>query len=151
MATIRSTILNALVARLAAISGWTVQLRGAEQTGNHPVAVVVFMLGEDKALANNLAYQCTMTVGVEISANVADADPDLDDGNPYAYIDRLVAEVEKRIHVPDSWGLTPDFTDVRVDGHDLADPPQVEEFMRVEALVRLTFTYRHSIESPEAA
>lgn len=149
MATIRANILGALITRLQAISGWNVQLRGAENTGNHPITAIVYMLGEDKAIATNQAYDCTMTVGVEVEANVVDADPDLDDGNPFLYVDRLVAEVEKTIHVPDSWGLSPDLTDVRIDGHDVADPPTEEEWMRVQALVRLTFRYRHSIESPE--
>jgi hypothetical protein len=150
MATIRRAILEQLVTRLSAIAGWNVQLRLAENAGRHAVEAIVFLLGEDKVHANDQLYACTMTVGVEISARVADAHPTTDDGNPYHYLDRLVAEVEKQIHTPDDWPID-GFTDVHIDGHDVADPPAENEFMTVEALVRLTFTYRHSIHSPEDA
>lgn len=152
MATIRANILKALVTRLEDIPGWNVQLRGAEQTGNHPIAAVVFLLGEDKPTLDSQDYTCRLTVGVEITARVDDASESLDDGNPFLYIDRLVGLAEKQIHSPDSWGLEPDFTDVRIDGHDVADPPLEHDWMVVEALLRLTFTYKHdAVAGPEVA
>ena len=148
MVTFRNAIMQELAARLATITGWNVQLRSGENTGNHAITAIVFLLGEEKIDVKTPDYVARMTVGVELTARVVDADPDEDDGNPFLYIDRLVAEVEKQIHNPDEW-TTPGFRDGRIDGHDVADPPDGEEFMHVAALVRLTFTYQHDVTSPE--
>lgn len=147
MASIRDNILNALVTRLATISGWNVQLRGSVNTADAPVKAVVFFVAEDKRLANAESYIATMQVAVFITARAEDAHSTIDAGNPYRYLDRLVVLAEKKIHDPDSWGLDPDFTDVVVNGHDVADPTEENE---VTALMRMTFTYRHDYQDPEA-
>jgi hypothetical protein len=147
MASIRDNILGALVTRLATISGWDVQLRGAVNTADAAVKAVVLFVAEDKRLANNEHYVCTMQVAVFLTARAEDAHPTTDAGNPYRYLDRLVVLAEKKIHDPDSWGLNPDFTDVVVNGHDVSDPTEENE---VTALMRLTFTYRHDYQDPEA-
>ena len=157
MASIRWTILQALEQRLATLDKWHATLR-RDETAWPPdtdVVALIFALGESKVLAASDLYDATLTVGVEIAARASDADDTLDgDGstgsaNPYSYLDRLVTQAEQLIHTPDSWGLQPAFTDVRVDGHDIATPEAGEEAHQVYALLRLTFTYRHSIEDPE--
>jgi hypothetical protein len=147
VASIRTNILLALVTRLAAIPGWAAQLRDRENGGDHPVLAVVFFFSEDKRIATNDQYQATMTVGVFIKGRIEDADPTLDAGNVYRYLDRLVVLAEQKIHSPDEWGLTPGFTDVTINGHEVADPDEDNE---VQALLRLTFTYRHHYQDPEA-
>jgi hypothetical protein len=150
MATIRRNILEALVTRLAAISGWQVSLRTVDNiTPSSGVVAVVYPVSEDKQLANSAAYLATLQVGVLITARVDELNAVVDAGNPFLYLDRMVSLAEARIHAPDSWGLAPDFTDVVVNGHEVdevdGDPTSVHAFLR------LTFTYRHSITSPEVA
>lgn len=148
MASIRDVILGALVARLATIVGWNVQLRGVENRGNFAVTAIVYYVGEDKYLATSDQYQATLNVGVEITARMEDADPDLDAGNPYRYLDRLVAAAESQVHNPDEWGVNPAFSDVQIAGHDVAFPEEGDT--EVAALLRLTFKYRHHYQDPGA-
>lgn len=147
MASIRDNILGALVTRLNGIAGWNAQLRGSTNAADSAVHAVVFFVSEEKRLANNESYSATMQVAVFITARAEDASPTVDGGNAYRYLDRLVVLAEKRIHAPDAWGVTPDFTDVVVNGHDVGDPTEQNE---VTALLRLTFTYRHDLDDPEA-
>ena len=147
MGSIRDNILTALVSRLATIPGWDAQLRGVENTSATGVTAVVSFLTEEKQFANNEQYDCSMEVVVWIIGHVEDASVSLDASNAYRYLDRLVTLAEKKVHAPDSWGLNPDFTDVRINGHDVRDP---EDESTVEALLRLTFTYRHQLANPEA-
>lgn len=155
MATIRKTILEALRTRLATLPDWDVtRRRDVDKRGSAKVRATVWMLGEENQFAGSDAYDVTLTAAVEIEANAVDADDDEDgDGtpgsaNPYDYLDRRVAEAEGLIHTPDSWGLDPAFTDVTVNGHDVADPEAGESFDTVAALLRLTFRYRRSIQDP---
>jgi hypothetical protein len=146
MASIRDTILNALVTRLASIAGWTAQLRGAVNVGGDvPVLAIVAMVNESKVLASSEVYSATLQVEVLVQGRAEDADATLDAGNPYRYLDRLVVQVEKKVHAPDSWGIDPDFTDVVCTGHVVADP---DESNVVAAVVQLTFTYRHHYQDP---
>jgi hypothetical protein len=149
MASIRDQILQALVARLAAVSvDWHVQLRAAVNPDDtKKVQVVVWQLGEDKTLATTDQYSASLQVRIYIVGHQEDADANLDAGNAYRYLDRLVVLAEKKIHAPDAWGVDPDFTDVVCNGHDVLDPEQDNQ---VEALLRLTFTYRHQAANPEA-
>lgn len=157
MASIRWTILQALEQRLATIGRWHATLRRdvTQWPSGADVLALVFALGETKQLASSDLYDATLTVGVEITGKCSDADDDLDgDGtpgsaNPYGYLDRCVTQAEQLIHSPDTWGLNPAFTDVRVDGHDIAAQADGEEQFQVTALLRLTFNYRHKIEDPE--
>lgn len=144
---IRTNILLALVERLATIPGWVAMLRQRENAADAAVLAVVFMLGEDKRIETTDQYQASLSVGVLIKARPEDTDPVLDEGNPYLYLDRQVVLAEKKIHDPDEWGLHPSFTDVTINGHDVADP---DEEQAVEALLRLTFTYQHDYQDPEA-
>lgn len=149
MASIRDNILQALVTRLATISGWTVRLRAVENPeGNQPIVATVYPVSEDKAIANSDTYECTLRVGVHIVARIENTSPTTDGGNPFRYLDRLLVLVEKKIHAPDSWGLQPEFTRVEVNGHDIdvVDDPDPTS---VEAFVRLTFQYRHRFDDPE--
>jgi hypothetical protein len=148
MASIRDNICNALVARLAAINGWKASLRGASNDNDdNEVQAVVFFVSEDKRIRGNQHYDATMQVVVMIECRMEDADPVADAGNPYRYLDRLVTEAEKTIHSPDAWGLSPDFTDVAIGGHDVSDPT---ENNTLTALLRVTFNYRHDYQNPEA-
>lgn len=149
MTSIRMNIAIALVARLATIQGWNVQLRSLENGGDFPVIAIVFFEGEAKriAISSPPQYQATCVVSVFIAGRSEDADPALDGGNPYRYLDRLVTLAEKKIHNPDSWGLNPDFTDVSIEGHEVRDP---DESNPMHAVLRLAFTYRHDALDPEA-
>jgi hypothetical protein len=149
MATIRYNILRALRDRLGTIAGWSASLRQEVNTGNHPVEAIVVFLGENVEIANTEQVLATMTIAVEITARIDDA-ADTYAGDSFAYLDDLVALAEKKINSPDSWGLDPGFTDLRIDGHDVADPPGVDEFTEVSALLRMTVVYRHHYQDPGA-
>jgi len=145
MGSIRDQILGAFVTRLGSIAGWSSQLRGAVNYGDAAVRAVVFFASEDKTIATNETYQATMQVGVLLTVRSEDADAALDDGNPYRYLDRMVVEVERKVHDPDSWGLDPDYTDAVVLGHEVSDPDEQNE---LQAVVRLQFRYRHDYQDP---
>lgn len=149
MATIRDRIINALVTRLQdGLAGWSVQLRQIVNSGPLPRALVYYV-GEEKDIGSNNAYGCRIDVAIEISAAPEDADDDVDGGNPFAYLSRLVGQAEALIHSPDEWDDHPGFSDVRIVGHDIADTD--DEDLVVFALLRLTFTYQHSLLGPEVA
>ncbi len=143
---IRDQIMRALVTRIATLTGFDAQLRGLTNEAGDGVTATVFYTSEDKRPANIDSYNCTLLVGIEILASAGDADEELDDGNPFRYLDRLVSQIEQTIHAPDQWGVDPDFTDVQILGHDVR-PPNDEQVMG--ALVRLQFTYRHTIQTPQ--
>lgn len=143
---IRMQIQLALVARLATISGWNAQLRGLGNEGDAAVKAIVFA-SEDKGLPTNPVYVATLNTFVEITVAPEHADPVLDLGNPYLYLDRMVVLAERKIHTPDEWEPNPGFTEVLIGGHDTSDP---EETNLVQALLRVTFKYRHHFQDPEA-
>jgi hypothetical protein len=145
-ATIRMLLQDAFVARLAAIEGVDAQLRGTvNEQGTAPVQVVVYFVSEDKKLATNMHYAATMTLGVEVQVS-ASAMSLSDSGNIFKTLDRWVSAVEQVVHLPDSWGTTPDYTDVLVLGHETLDPQQELEGI---GMVRVQVSYRHSIEGPQ--
>lgn len=147
MPMIRDSILDALVARLAAgLPTWTVALRDLNNSGTFPMAIPYYV-AEDKRDGGNNAYDCSIGIAIEISGAPEDADPDEDGGNPFKYLSRLVGQVESLIHTPDEWAGDPGFTDVRIDGHDVAETE--DEDLAVSALLRLTFTYQHPLSGPE--
>lgn len=147
MTSIRLQLMKQLVARLAAIDGWNAQLRDVENPSDFAISAVVFEDAENKSnQRTNTQYLAELRVAVLIKGRAADADPVLDEGNAYSYLDRLVTAAEKVIHAPDVWGPNPLFDDVRIEGHEVFDPTDVNE---VEALLRLTFIYRHDATNPE--
>lgn len=149
MPTIRDNIVSALVARLqAGLTGWSVQLRELVNKGPLPMAVVYYV-AEEKDSGGNNAYSCRIGVAIEISAAPEDADDTEDGGNPFTYLSRLVGQVEALIHSPDVWDDAAGFSDVRIEGHDIADTE--DEDLAVAALLRLTFTYQHALAGPEVA
>tara|TARA_R110002096_G_scaffold24771_5_gene78165 strand:+ start:577 stop:1026 length:450 start_codon:yes stop_codon:yes gene_type:complete len=149
MPTIRDTILDALTARLqVGLPTWSVQLRDLVNKGALPLAVVYYV-GEDKRDGGNDAYDCSISIAVEISVAPEDADATEDAGNPFKYLSRSVGQVEALIHAPDEWAGNPGINDVRIDGHDVADTE--DEDLAVSALLRLTFTYSHALAGPEVA
>lgn len=145
MTSIRYRLLRELRDRLLTIEGWDVQLRLLENTSTQTVKAVVFAASEDKSLANIQLYDATLQVGVLLTAFAADADPVVDDGDPYHYLDRLVVAAERAISTPQEWTTDPSLR--WTIGHEVRDP--TEGGGLVEALLRLTFTYRHLIEDPE--
>jgi hypothetical protein len=149
MVSVRVALLDALVARLATITGWTARLdNGENREGNAPIVANVFMVDEDKQLANSDHYLATLQVGVQVCARRDRADATLDGGNPWKYLDRLVVLLEKKVHAPDSWGVNPDYTEVVINGHT---PYAIDgDETTVYADVLITFTYRHSYLNPEA-
>lgn len=149
MPSIRDQIQTALVARLATITGWSAQLRGSTNTAPETgVLAVVAFLGEDKQLATSSPplYDASLHLLVWVCVDGHEADAVTDGGNPFRYLDRMVVLAEQKIHAPDAWGVDPDFTDVRVLGHEVSDPT---DDLRLFAELRLTFTYRHTAENPE--
>jgi len=147
---IRYDIQKALVARLATITGWDVQLRGMTNTavGDATVRAVVWTPGENKRIANTDKYSANLQVGVDIACAVDAADAVLDEGNPLSLLDRMIVLAEKKVHAPDAWGLDPEFNEVTIDGHDIREI--VAEDGHVRARLRLTFVYRHDYLDPEA-
>jgi hypothetical protein len=143
---IRAGIQQALVERLADATGWDVQLRGSENTGTSSTTAVVYQVGENKSIANNEQYTAILELGVLISIRLEDQATG-DAGNPYLQLDRAIAAVEQVMHSPDEWGLDPDYTDLRVLGHEVSDPTDDAEPL---GWVRLQFTYRHSILTPQS-
>lgn len=139
---IRQQILRDFVARLNTISGWAGQLRSDKNdfTTNKQVLAVVAATGERKQLSNSERYDAWLTVEVLVVGHTEDTDPTLDGGNPYAYLDRLVSQVEQAMHLPDTWGVNPAFTDGWVDGHQVQEPAQEAQIV---AVVNCTFHYRH--------
>lgn len=153
MATIRQQIITEVVERLqAAQTEWSVQRRkvAGNPANEAAVTAVVAFVNEDKAIANSDAYLATLQLLVALTVNVedADTDPDVDDGDAYLYLDRMVAEVEKAMHTPDEWGPNPLFADIVVLGHDVPDPEG--ETTVLTANVRLQFRYRHHYQDPSA-
>lgn len=148
MPSIRDGLLTALVARVDGITGISAELRGARNTMPSKVHAVVFPLGEDKDLANSHSYLANYQVGIALTVRREDADATLDGGNPYRYLDRQVTAVEQVIHAPDSWGVSPDFTDVVVTGHEVEEPTETNEY---QAVISLRFTYQHDYQDPTAA
>lgn len=149
MVSVRMAIMEALVTRLAAISGWTARLRNVENPeANAPIVATVYFVDEDKRIANTDSYISTMQVGVELVVRIEDVDETEDAGNGFKYLDRQVVLLEKQIHAPDAWGVDPDFTDVTINGHSVdnvdGDPTSLV------AYVLLTFTFRHAAADPEA-
>jgi hypothetical protein len=155
MASIRSRLLDELVARLRGITGWDAQLRGHENNSEADVRAIVFHFTEDDELAraSPAKYAATLHAGVSIIAAADKADPVLDldpvtaQVNPYRFLDRLVVLAHKAIHAAPDW-VTPGLTDFSVTGHEVELPSNANE---VEATLRLTFTYRHAYADPEAA
>lgn len=141
--TIRKTLLKALVARIDALPGWTVGLRGTENAVAGPVHAIVVQDGEDKTIANSQSYNATLRVSVVVMVRAEDADETLDDGNAFLYLDRKMSEIENVLHDPDAWGVNPGFTEVRCVGHEVADPSDANELM---ARVLVRFTYRHDYQ-----
>ncbi len=147
MASIRDSLLTTLVSRINAISGITGQLRGSYQTLTQPVVGIVVPVGEDKRLANNNTYDANYRCEVMIIVRQEDAQADTDDSNPFRYLDRMITEVEKVVHTPDSWGVSPDYTDVEITGHEVDEPTDENEYV---ARLFITFTYRHDYQDPES-
>ena len=148
MASIRDTLLTTLVTRINAISGITCVLRSRSNTVSDAVMAIVYPDSEDTHLANAYAYNASLRCEVLLIVRAEDADPSLDASNEYRYLDRMLVAVQKVIHTPDSWGVSPAFTDVEMTGHVVEDPSEENEMM---ARLSITFTYRHNYQDPESA
>jgi len=141
----RDTLLTTLVTRVNGIDGVTGQLRNSKQTVTDAVVAIVYPESEDKQLANSNTYDATFRCVVLVIVREEDADAVTDDSNPYRYLDRMVMEVERAVHTPDTWGVDPDYTDVLVTGHEVEDPTDDNEFV---ARVFIEFRYRHDYQDP---
>ena len=141
----RDTLLTTLVTRVNGIDGVTGQLRNSRQAVTDAVVAIVYPESEDKQLANSNTYDATFRCVVLVIVREEDADAVTDDSNPYRYLDRMVMEVERAVHTPDTWGVDPDYTDVLVTGHEVEDPTDDNEFV---ARVFIEFRYRHDYQDP---
>lgn len=153
MASIRDVILSTLVGQLKTLPGWTAQLRSLRNVGaSYTKRAIVFLVGEQKQLANQIMYACTLQVRLLVSAHSEDADATLDGtldepaGDPFRYLDRCVSELEAALADP-AIGWPDGFTELILGGHDQQDPSDDNE---VEAIVRLLITYRHNVDDPGA-
>tara|TARA_R110000796_G_scaffold229663_2_gene347055 strand:+ start:814 stop:1257 length:444 start_codon:yes stop_codon:yes gene_type:complete len=145
MASIRDNLVTTLVARIDAVDGFTGYLRDQRNQATTPVVCIVAPDSEDKQLATNGEYNCTYRCEVVIVAREEDADDEIDGGNSFRYLDRLITQVEMLIHNPDSWGVSPDYTDVQITGSEVADPDESNELY---ARVFVQWSYRHDYQDP---
>jgi hypothetical protein len=142
MASLRDGIVEELRARLAAISGWSVQRLSAEQTSNAPVVALVHVLSETKRARDTTTYVCTLLAGITLLVQREGASATLDDGNPLRYLDRMVVLAEKAVHS----GPWANETIATLQGHEIAAPGDENQ---LEALVRVELIYRHNFNDPE--
>lgn len=142
MASLRDAIVAELVTRLSANAGWTVRARAGEEATNVPVLAIVSLFGESKRPTDSLFYECTLRVGVLLLVRQADASPTTDGGNPYRYLDRIVALAEKAIHASE-W---PNVERVQLAGHEVEDPT---DDTTLAAELNLDIAYRHNINDPD--
>lgn len=142
MASCRDQIAQELVARLGAISGWTVARgdRGAPAS-NVPVLAMVYQIGENKTVGSTEHYACTLRLGVILRSGIEHASPTVDGGNGQRYLDRLITLAEQAVHSAD-W---PDQVLQAIEGHEIAPPG---ESSVLEALVSISFQYRHQFDDP---
>lgn len=147
MGSIRDTLMNTLVTRINAISGISCALRSRSNTVDSAVTAIVYPDSEDTRLANAYAYDASLRVEVLLIVRAEDASADVDASNEYRYLDRMLVEVQKVVHTPDSWGASPTFTDVEMTGHVVEDPSEDNELM---ARLSIQFTYRHNYQDPTA-
>lgn len=144
MASIRRQILLALRDRIATLPGWDVQITGGVHDPAARILADVFYTSESKDLANSEEYEATLSAGVLVTAMREDAQlEDEDEGNDLLYLERLCAQAEQSIHSPLSWPVVPDFTRVRVTGHDVIEPSDSSYLMFV---VQVEFLYRHHVQ-----
>lgn len=142
MASLREAIALELVARLAAIPGWSAAFRGAEETTNVPILALVAILGESKRPRDTLFYACNLRLGVLIRGRREDAEATAHGGNPVRYLDELVAAAERAVHGA-PW---PNQEAPTITGHsiDASDDPTV-----LEAQLDLFVDYRHNFDDPD--
>jgi len=145
MGSIRDGLLTTLVSRIDNISGVTCSLRSRANTISDAVTCIVYPDSEDTRLANAYAYDATLRCEVLIIVRAENATELTDGGNEYRYLDRMLVEVQKVVHTPDSWGSAPSFTDVEMTGHVMEDPSEENE---LSARLSVTFTYRHNYQDP---
>lgn len=143
MTSCRDRIAEELVVRLRTNAGWTVERGERAGVGNVPVLAVVYQIGENKRVASTEHYACTLRLGVLLRSGVERASPTLDGGNAQRYMDRLLTLAEKAVHAS-TW---PDEVIVSLEGHEVAPPGEANQ---IEALLTITFEYRHEFADPEA-
>lgn len=141
MASLRDAIAMELVARLAALPGWTARMRSGDEQTNVPVLALVAITSEQKRPTSQLFYGCTLNLGVLIQARKEDADDELDGGNPVRYLDRLVAEAEAAVHSA-PW---PNEELPTLTGHSI-EPLEEENLLGAE--LTLSVQYRHNFDDP---
>lgn len=147
MASIRVNLMLALRDRINAITGIACGLRDTEnELASSPVVVILFPDGENKNIATSEQYQSNYRLEALIVCRPEDADPTIDEGNAYLYLDRNIVLVEKVVHSPDEWGDV-DVTDVQITGHTIEDPGDGTE---IAARLFIEFDYRHNYQDPEA-
>jgi hypothetical protein len=150
VASLRDKLLLALRTRLAGLTGWTVDLRAATNSGPASgVWAVVTPADEDSQLlfAEPPTYSCKLRVMVWIAVNVEDADQALDTdptnptvANPYRYLDRMLTLAQQKVH-DGAWSVAGWDGDVAITGTDVANP---EDETRIATTLHLLFSYRHS-------
>jgi hypothetical protein len=146
VASIRINLLLALRDRIDAITGTTCALRDTENDFSETEATaIVYPEGESKSIGTQEQYQASYQTEVLLVCKPELADPVLDEGNAFVYLDRKLTEIEKVVHNPDEWGDV-DVTDVEITGHTVEDPGDGTE---VAARIFIAFQYRHHYQDPE--
>lgn len=148
MTSIRFQLLQEFAARIDAINGIDGAVRGTTQERDgSAVTALVAPSGEQKAPLTSEDYDCTYNAEVLVTVNIEDADVVIDEGNPYAYLDRVLVLIERVVHDPVEWDTPARLLRIDITGHEVDDPSDDNE---LSALLYVTFTYRHHFQDPES-
>lgn len=145
MASIRDQIVEAGVARVVALgNGWEATTRQNRNPKKGEKLAIFVDQRESKNTDAGWFYDCTLTVMVGVFAYHENADDEL----VYRYLDGLVADVERAVHLDNNekWGIAA-VTDIQVRGHRKF-PPDPKSAIAV-AEVDLQVRYRHNIGDPD--
>lgn len=134
---IRDRILQEVVNRIAALSGWEAQHRNIENETNWPKFAVVWYDTDNRLSANNLHVIRQLSVVVQIAGRAEEAVSD--SGNsPFRLLDQMFAEVEGTL-LGTPFDI-PGVVELLLDGNAPNDP---DGSNIVSGTIRLNVTYRH--------
>lgn len=154
MASLRDQILEAIAAELDAVAGLTASQRGARETGDVEVRVLVFDAEERKQIVWDQYWDCALRVVAEVAVQIEDASAVTHGSNAYRYLDEQMTLVEaswqtiRTALIPGGARAVAGFDDVLLAGTKKFDPsPDLNE---VAGHVFFDVHYRHDVADPSA-